>query len=411
MKTKTKTAALPARSKTVFPRLPGQLIPVLICVLGLAFCGREEDNVEKIIENGVEVTVNHLEPYNLKGEPQTLTLERLLSIDTGDDAVAAAGIRDIYRFDVDAEGGIFILSPPVGKGNLIFRFSSEGHFLASFGLMGQGPNEMEYPDDILTFGTDQVWITESPKKKIHLFKKDGSAIAEKTLDPGFVSLVPLENGTYLVSRLIAENMQAKYFPIVLSLYDSDFKPVKELDRFSAYPNRIIADTLQEKTICGTEFAFVGKAGGGRVYAGNSERGYEVWVFDLGGRLLRKVRKGYTPVPVSEEYKKEYVKPYEEMMPEYAKKIYFPQHWHPFHSFFADDGGRLFVMTFEPGENPGEHMFDVFNKDGILITRKSLNILHGGSGTLLARARGDRLYVLQEKPSGFKELVVYQMIWS
>jgi len=24
------------------------------------------------------------------------------------------------------------------------------------------------------------------------------------------------------------------------------------------------------------------------------------------------------------------------MPEYAKKIYFPEHWHPFHAFFPDD---------------------------------------------------------------------------
>ena len=35
----------------------------------------------------------------------------------------------------------------------------------------------------------------------------------------------------------------------------------------------------------------------------------------------------------------------------------------------------------------------------------------GRRQMLARIRGDRLYAVQEKPSGFKRLAVYRMIWK
>jgi hypothetical protein len=99
------------------------------------------------------------------------------------------------------------------------------------------------------------------------------------------------------------------------------------------------------------------------------------------------------------------------MPEYAKKIYFPEHWHPFHAFFPDSQGRLFVMTYEPGTASGDQVFDIFNKDGVLTARRSLNVFHGGNSLLLAAARKGCLYLAQEKESGFKQLTVYHMIWN
>ena len=32
-------------------------------------CGPKEDSVERIIEDGVEVVINRLEPHTIKGEP------------------------------------------------------------------------------------------------------------------------------------------------------------------------------------------------------------------------------------------------------------------------------------------------------------------------------------------------------
>jgi len=69
-----------------------------------------------------------------------------------------------------------------------------------------------------------------------------------------------------------------------------------------------------------------------------------------------------------------------------------------------------VSTFEEGENPGEFLFDIFNEDGVFIGRISLNIwiweVH-----LWAKIKANRFYCLREKDSGFREVVVYKMIWQ
>jgi hypothetical protein len=387
------------------------IVLIALCILVLFSCGPKQEKVKKIMEDGVEVIVNHLEPYRLKGEPSTLNLEKILTIDTEDDAIAALGVTDIYLFDVDAEGCIYILRPPISPGELVFKFSADGNLMTSFAQMGQGPYELEYPNGILTVGSDRIWILEQPKKKYLVFDLDGKGVAEKKLDMDYEDIALLKNGTYLVNQIKAEDMQAKYFPIIISLYDSEFKKIRELDRFEKYWNRLIAADLQEKIVCGIGLIFIGKPQDERIYIGNSERGYEILVFDLEGQLFRKIRKEYSSVPVSQEYKEKYLKEFESFMPEYAKKIYFPEHWHPFHSFFLDDEGRLFVMTYEPGKNPGEYTFDIFNKDGVFIARTSLNAYHWGFGSMNAKARGDRLYVVSEKESGYKELVVYKMDWE
>ncbi|UCE21508.1 MAG: 6-bladed beta-propeller [Candidatus Aminicenantes bacterium] len=384
----------------------------LIMALCIFFaCGPKSERVEKIMEDGVEIVINHLEPYRLKDEPSTLNLEKVLSIDTEDDAVAAQGLTDIYHFDVDARGNIYILRHPIGPGELVFKFSGEGNLMTSFARLGQGPFEVEYPNGILLVDSDRIWILEDPKRKIYVFDLDGKGIVEKRLGIKYSDIALLKSGTYLVMQLKSEDMKAKYWPIIISLYDSEFQKIKELDRFEKYWNRLIATTLQEKIVCGTELKFLGRPKDEQIYIGNSERGYEILVFDLEGQLLRKIRKEYSPVPVSQDYKEKYVKDFESFMPEYAKKIYFPEHWHPFRSFFLDDEGRLYVMTYEPGENPGENMFDIFNKDGVFISRISLDVYHWSWGEMNARAKGDRLYVVQEKESGYKELVVYRMNWE
>jgi hypothetical protein len=64
-------------------------------------CKPGQNKVDIITENGVSVVLNHLKPYSLRGEPTALMLQKILSIDTEDDSMAAKGVTDIYSFDVD----------------------------------------------------------------------------------------------------------------------------------------------------------------------------------------------------------------------------------------------------------------------------------------------------------------------
>ena len=388
-----------------------------IITLTLAFllslcCVQKSPEIERIIEDGVEVILNSQEPYELSNLPTSLRLHKTFSLDTEDNALAEIGITDIYLFDVDSEGNIFIMRPPTGEGDLVYILSSDGKLISAFGKFGQGPFELEYPSDIVVTPKNDVWILQSPKNKYHVFSNNGEGVYEKTLEFGFESIIPFINGSYLLTRLeIGDVEEAKYFSIAISLYDSLFQELLVLDRFNKVPNRRMAPEFQEKIVNGIQYIAQGKAFEDRIYVANSDRGYEILIYDTDGELLQKIRKEYNPVPVSQSYKTEYLKQYEDFMPEYAKTIYFPTHWHPFHSFFLDESGKLYVMTYEPGNNAGEFIYDVFNEEGVFFHRTSLNILHRNYGLLYAKAKGGRLYCLQEKDSGFKELVVYEMIWE
>jgi hypothetical protein len=386
-------------------------LALVVIVASLCWgCGGSQTEVGKIIESGVEVVLNPAEPVRLKGEPSILTLEKVFVLDTEDDTTAALGVTDIMMFDVDRNGNILILLPPTGPRNCVYKLSPEGKLLASFGLIGQGPNEMEYPNEVLANDNGEIWVFESPKNKVHVFDGGGKPVADRS-PVKFETIIPLENGSHLVARRVAVDLTQRYLSMAIELYDAQFHMIKELDRFTKIANRTIYEKVPEPYVSGIEFIFQGEASRDRVYVGNSDRGYEILVFDLDGRLVRKVRKTFAPVPVTDEYKKKYLKDYLEYMPDYAKKIYFPEYWHPFHAFFPDEEGRLFVMTYEPGKQQGEFVYDIFNKDGVLVARTSLDALHGGGGYLLARVRGDRLYAVQEKPSGFKQLNVYRMNWK
>jgi len=118
---------------------------ILFCLLSLCFyCGPKQDVVERYIEDGVEVIVNHLEPYKIKGVPSTFHLEEEFAIDTEKDDVATTGLTDITHFDVDSEGNIYCLNETSNE-NFIVKFNKNGNFIISFGRKGQGPGEMNLP--------------------------------------------------------------------------------------------------------------------------------------------------------------------------------------------------------------------------------------------------------------------------
>jgi len=379
--------------------------------LSLAGCGGKRGPVERTTENGVEVVLNHLEPYRVPSRPSTLTLQEIMAVDTESDAVAKAGVTDIYLLDVDSQGNIYVVVPPTHPGNVVFKLSPEGKPLLSFGPMGQGPFELEYPGGLHIDTLDRIWVLESPKNKYHIYDSSGKPLAEGSPERGFEDLVQLDDGTYLATRMEKGDLKGKYIPWSVGILDKDFRLHREIDRFASYPNRIISDKVPEKYVSGINYVFLAKASSGRIYTVNSDRGYEILVSDLDGKLVYKIRKEYKPVPVSEDYRKKTLKMYEQMAPGFEAKIYFPDNWHAFQSFIPDDQGRLFVMTYESGKAPGDFVFDILDPDGIFIARTSLNIVQPHLGQILARIRGDRLYAVQEKPSGFRRIAVYRMIWQ
>jgi hypothetical protein len=371
----------------------------VLIILFISCGGREQDMVERTVENGVEVILNHIEPYQIPGEPTTFNIEEIFTIDTEYLSIARTVLTDISCFDVDSKGNIYFLKFLPREGDNIFKFDKNGRFVNSFGRKGQGPGEVQNPFHLEIDKQDNIVVTD---QKLIFFNKEGNTIKETPLDLGIAFVSCLENGKFLTfGQLIDDSISSGYIKHSLRLVNSQFEEVQELNRLEWMA------AIRTKRRKGTPRLWSWSVSKRNVYVGNEERGYEVWVYDLDGNLIRKIKKEYKKVPISEEYKKKRL----ERTPDYFKKMtFFPDYFPPYQSFFSDDGGRLFVMTYEKGANPGEFMIDIFSHEGVFVGRKSLNAWVWNS-LLWAKIKKNLLYCLQEKESGYKKLVVFKLTWK
>ena len=359
-------------------------------------CGKQE-KVDKIMEDGVEVVVNHIEPYKIKGESGNLLLANEFSIDTENEDMLKIGLTDMETFDVDEDGNIYVIRWRSTE-NYLFKFDSKGNFIKSFMRFGQGPGEIEWGGTVLLNPQGEVIAKDPSKRKFLVYDRDGNFLRETHMEKNY-SLIPLENGKYFI---FWQDQAPEFLKNHLGICNSKFEDFKELDTLQ-FPN-----PMNRRSVVNRDM-MIDEVSKDRIYIGNSERGYEIRVYDLEGNLLQKIRKEYEPVEVSEEFKKAYFERFPKNYP-LRDNYYFTKNWPPFRYLFTDDEGRLFVMTYEEGINPGEYMYDIFNSDGAYIGRTSLGNV-GRSFPFTVRAKNDYLYCIKEKESGYKELDVYRTKWE
>lgn len=375
---------------------------LVIIITLFIFCSPKSEQVEKYIEDEVEVVINHLEPYKIKDEPTLLTIEKEFSIDFARDDIGELGIAASVDFEVDSEGNLYFFYADK-EGNLIFKFDPQGNYLNSFGTKGQGPGEMQWIVWTGIDSQDNLIVSDNGNRKILVFSNDGSLVKEIRYPPKVGLLYPLENGNFFGLWDKHPAPSNKYMYVwAFSLYNPEFEEIKLLDTQNVYDFNILGG----RGVNARPF-FRSRIHNNNIYISCEDRGYEILKFNLEGDLLQKIRKEYQPVEVSDEVIQEKKRQYEE----YGMKVWFPKFWLPMCDFFLDDEGRIFVMTFERGKNPGEHIFDIFNSEGVFIGRKAMNILTLGDAYVCAKSRRERLYCFQEKSDGFREFHVYRMNWE
>jgi len=232
-------------------------------------------------------------------EPAQLVLEEEFTIDTEVDEIAELGLTDIWGFSVDSHDDIYFYSSPLAQGNLVYKFDKEGHFVRSFAPKGQGPGEIENPVYLRIDSKDQQGISDTAGHIRSIFDTEGNLIKELPMDrdiarPG-TAIIPLENGNYLVRRVL---LARKYSDIVVSLFDFEFDELKELHR-----HRVESPVFTGKFELPIPIPLF-EASKEFIFVGNGQLGYEISVFDLDGNLVRKIKKEYKPIEVSEDYKNE-----------------------------------------------------------------------------------------------------------
>jgi hypothetical protein len=385
------------------------ILPLALILCFMVSCQKKEANVERFMEDGVEVVLNFPSSQNKLANP---VLSQILSIDTENEELVESGLTDIYGFDVNSFGEIFIFNPPMSQGDYILKFNGTGGYIKSFGKMGQGPGEIQFPIYQKINPNDKVSLIDK-RSKLLVFDRNGDIIRESKLVEilsSAMQLLPLPNGNYLY-RKGEMDTSSNSFSLILLLVDSKFEEITEMGRARTVNPMTATQLMQPSPV------FTFGLSNTHIFVGLEERGYDIHVYDFEGQLVRKIRKDYTPVPFSEESREHIMKKIEPLPP-LRKELVMPKHSPPFKHLFADEFGRLYVVTFEPGKNQGEYMTDVFDTEGVLCSQLSLKLFlnadifwSNGPWFDWVTVKNDILYCIQEKESGHKELVAYKMIWE
>jgi len=209
-------------------------IVVILCFL--SGCGPKQEKVERIMEGGVEVVINHLEPYQIKGEPSTLHLEEEFTIDTEDDSILALGLTDIMAINVDPNGNMYLWNSFTTKENLVYKFDSNGTFQRSFLKRGQGPEEMQAPTLPIITESGEFVITDYFPRKLFFFDFDGSVIKEVSYKTQIWVVYPLENGNYFAEEARRAEDGA-YTDNLMLLYDHEMREIKQLMNYKEEDQR------------------------------------------------------------------------------------------------------------------------------------------------------------------------------
>lgn len=374
-------------------------------------CSPNPQQIERIMKDGIEVVVNRLEPYKIAGEPSALAVEELFVIDTEDEDLAASGLADIRFFDIDSKGDIFLCQSPRKDTPLIFKFNSGGRFMASFGKLGQGPGEIQHPEYLAITPDDELAVMNRGSRRIMFFDTGGDLRHEIPFDLLYFpreGLVLLDNGNLLVQIVgLRENR------VLDRVYVRVLDPgLTEITSIFDYVHPIFRDNEKINIFAEMPVIAVSRE---YFFIGFDNIDEDIHVYDLEGNLIRKIRRETRKVKTPVELLKKVLNRFRGDQSE-RDRFYAPAHLPAYQHMFCDDAGRLYVMTPEKDQESGRNIYDIFNRDGFFIARKDLGYYDRLQDMFLSqsldiRARHGRIYCLREKESGFKQLIVYRMIWE
>ena len=367
---------------------------------------------QRIMENGVEVVVNGPKPFALKGQPTALSLREEFRIDLEDDKIAALGLGDISKVDLDSKGRLYVAQAgwPGKTVDLIYVFDAGGRFVRSFGKIGQGPGEVMNTRYLSLNDKDELPIFDSGSARITCFDTNGKM--DRTIDTGIrpsltqLGMFLLANGncfTYSYSIDSDDKLQEAFG----SLFGVDHKKICDLVRYDLWraPSEY-KDIFSVKP--------VSTASKSSIFIAQPISGKDISVYDLDGRLIRKIRAPFPQTEMTAGDQAEMISPFPKNYPE-LQGLKFPKYFPPFLALFTDDEERLYVAGFEEDAATKMTLCDVFAPDGTYILRagigfRDLSRYMLGVQYFDVAVKRDRLVCVRNKPSGFKEVIVYKMFW-
>ena len=379
----------------LFKASSGRVLISFLWLLFLLMISSCDGPADISYENGIEVVSNKAEPNKINKKRINFSLEEINVIDLENPEFLEKGMGSAGEFDVDSDGNIYIVGWK-NKEYYINKIDKTGNLILSFGRRGEGPGEINTPIRPTIYNDHFFVIADMFKKLIYYDVQSGRCVREILFKTPMLIVECLPNNKFLVYKSKNSSRSKEIYFSCLNIYDDQWKMIKELDVYE-YPPQEELGLLAPY--------FMWRVSNQGIFIVNEKRGYEIQKFDHDGRLLRKIKKEYRPVRLSEELEKEIAGPNYQVDRLYqGKKM---RYLAPMNSIFCDDQERFFVMTYEKSDTGAGFIHNVFNADGLyigdlIINKEWAGIINSPKYTMI---KNNKLYYYREKADGFKELVV------
>jgi len=330
---------------------------------------------------------------------QVVTFEEDLLIDQSPSG-EEFNLSSILSFAVDNQENIYIKD---AKPLRIKVFDRYGKLLKSYGIKGEGPEDLPFSGSIQFVHQNEIMCVDEKKGKLKFFSPEGRYLRylkcpslrwgnHTTMTPSnriySVKLYPGANKEQLVSLIPPFEASE----VIASRPTSIHPPIPLIwIRYALLPDNHI------------------------VWGITSE--YEFYVMDDNGRTVRKIRRKHTPVPLSAEYISEIKQsaPPGASKERYAERVAkrLSPHFPAFDFIFTDEAGNLFVKTFETEKETGRYLIDIFDTQGRFLARAPLKVGHFVTGEWpnLYMIKKNHLYAPEHDENGFPVLKRYKIIWN
>jgi hypothetical protein len=366
------------------------LVAMSIVIFAFVRAGQFKVRTEK----EVTVVTNGRKPDPPKGAATKLLLEEIYTVGGGDSPEES--FAEIAALDVLKDGTAYVLDM---KDNRVRIFDVRGKFLRAFGKKGQGPGELNQPVGLIVTPENEVLVEDVLNQRLAVFTLDGKFLRHiSTAKALGLSRIKMDRRGLIVARSMGLGDAGKMFMDVKT-YDKDLNPKIKLAAVE-FPI-----SLQGKLNPFSAMTLVYELDGqGRLYLG-SQRGYEIKVLSLEGKLVKTIRRDYDPVAITKEDKDEMLKLIPNISGVNVKDmIQFPAVFPPYGNFVLADEGRLLVQTYEKGRVKKEFYWDVFDAEGRFVAK--VPIAHE-----ILLWRDGKVYFIVENEDGYKVLKCFRARWE
>ncbi|MEW6457403.1 MAG: 6-bladed beta-propeller [Acidobacteriota bacterium] len=282
------------------------------------------------------------------------------------------------------------------EGN-IWRFDQELKLLNKIGEKGEGPGEVSNLSNF-NFLEDKIYTFS--RNRLLIFGLDGTLLNEVKIPPTNNFYLLLKNGNFIEKTRDFSYEKGKTIIQKIRFLDKDFNQIIEIldERLEVTPGyqfEAIEPFISVKYSDKTDL----------VYISNPVRDFLIMIFDENGKQIGKVFKHCERIKVRKEYKEKFAEtlihdPHitsKQMADAFLKQLHFPKYFPPFHSFFLDDEGNVYIRTYKKKNN--KTIFEKYSPKGIflreyLLEDKYINIVD--SHLFISFSAGNYYYLYEDE---------------